>query len=169
MTVQETSLDNGGAVPRRSGFLAVYFDAGLSIPDDLDLVKIRAEEISRLSECLAKVIYASSISRRLGGDASREELALDKKRARRASWALKQSLIQWSGAKLPALPSTDEVRQAGAQLIWESFREQHFTHLNERLRTVATWGILQGEQVAAKKCVVKLNNEANWVSYALRD
>jgi hypothetical protein len=61
------------------------------------------------------------------------------------------------------------VRQAGAQLDWARFREEHAAHLNARLRLVATWALMTSNDGFGKTAVVKLRNEINWVSYALRD
>lgn len=152
----------------RNGWLGRYFDAGLDIPDDLTSEVITADEIDRLAQTLAIVFHASTMKRRLGIDATREDLALDKRRARRTAWALKQALMGWTG-KLPSIRTSEEIDRAGAQIVWTQFKADHSARLQGRLAIVATWAMLHDEVLFGNKAVVKLNNELNWVSYALRD
>jgi hypothetical protein len=65
-------------------------------------------EAARIARALALVRVTGSIPRRLGIDATDEELAIDKKRARRTAWALQQSLGCW-GKKLKIKPD-EEIR-----------------------------------------------------------
>lgn len=154
-----------GTPPR--SYLARYFDGGLEVSEDLNEKAIIQGEIDRLTGVLIVVIHAGSLPRRLG-DVTDEDLALDKKRARRTTWALTQALRAWS-RRLPTLEVDAESRVAGAQLVWEQFKAEHAAALNERMRLISTWALMNDSQIFGKKAVVKLNNELNWVDYALRD
>lgn len=163
-----TAGDN--AVEQNAGgsYLGGFYDADLEAPADLSAEVITGDEIGRLSSALAIVLVATSLPRRLGGDASDADLALDKRRGRRVGHALSQSLRSWAG-KLPTLEMTNDVRKTGAQLDWARFREEHATQVMTRLRLIATWGIRSGNQDYAKSACVRLQNELSWVEYALRD
>ena len=149
-------------------FLSRWYDAGLEIPPDLSEEVVTGDEIGRLTKHLAVVIYAASISRRLGGDASDEEMALDKKRGRRTAHALSQSLRGWAG-RVPTLKADDEIRRLGAQMDWIKFREEHAADVLLRLRTISTWAMQTDNEKFGKTAAVKYQNELGWVGYALRD
>lgn len=154
-------------VPRRQ-YLARYFDSGLKLPRNLNRDRIEFKQIDRISRALSVVLVAGSTPRRLGQDATRHELALDKKRARRMAAALQQSLKGWSVH--PNIFNTDEqVRREGARILWDSWLIKHSTDIQEELRIVATWAILHDEERWGRSCVVKLENELAWTDYALRD
>lgn len=153
-----------------ASYLARHFDPALT---DLgegfgSREELEAHQVERIKRALSVVIICGSIPRRLGADASPEELSLDKKRARRAAHALKQSLHSWK--KRPGeLPLTDEVRMDGAQLQWKSWIEAHDTNIANQLRIVSTYAITNGEEDWGKSAVVRLENESNWINYAFRD
>lgn len=151
-----------------TSFLARHHDPAL----DLDGVGPREElergEVARLERALAVVIYAGSIPRRIGGEVSDEELALDKKRARRTGHALNQALRGWKKTRVN-LEMSPEVKAEGAVIDWQRWGEAHLTELRNRLACLATWAIRNGEESWGKQAVVKLENEINWVEYALRD
>ena len=151
-----------------SSFLGRYFDAEAVLPDGLTAESIAEEEIERISRRLAVVIAAGSHPRRLGGDASSDELALDKRRARRVAHALKQALFAWTDGRWAELPDSEETRQEGSQIDWLLWGEAHDAEINERLRVVATWSMSQGQEAWGKHGVVLLENERDWINYALR-
>lgn len=151
----------------RQEFLNRYFDADLALPKT-NIEELIETQVIRLSRALVVTIHAGSIPRRLGGDATDQDLAIDRKRAKRSSWAVKQALAGWS-KKMPKLPTDDELRVTGAQLIWPNWQEQYMASLLEQARIVATWSILNDEQRWGRSAVVKFDNEQNWISYALRD
>jgi len=126
------------------------------------------QQRGRLVSALALVFVAGSISRRLGSEADDEELALDKKRAKRVNHALRQSLGSWI-RKLPPIEVDDKTRQEGAQLDWVLFVEAHITQLKSEIRFVASWAIKNDEIKWGKSAVVKLENEIRWLTYAMRD
>lgn len=151
----------------RHEFLLRYFDPELEVPK-LTIPELVSAQQDRLARELVISIHSGSIPRRLGGDASDQELAADKKRAKRVSWALKQSLAGWS-KKFPKLPVDEELRVAGAQLVWQTWYEEFMTEVNEQARIVVTWSVQNDEQRWGRSAVVKFENELNWVSYAMRD
>lgn len=82
--------------------------------------------------------------------------------------ALTQSLKGWT-KRPPPLKSDDGLRRESAQLDWVTWREAHLTEIQNRLCYVATWAINSEEDRWGRSVVVKLENEINWVTYALRD
>lgn len=155
------------ANPRPALFLQRFFDPELQ-PKVESREELEEKEIERISAALSVVIITGSIPRRLGGDASDEELALDKKRAKRVGHALAQALRGWT-KKQAQLSGNGDLRRIAAQLEWPEWRQAHEVEIRNRLNLVATWGILRSEERWAKSAVVKLENELNWVGYALRD
>jgi hypothetical protein len=150
------------------GYLSRYYDPALELPETGAREEWERRQIERLERALSVVIMAGTIPRRLGGDANDDELALDRRRAKRAGHALSQSLKGWTKNK-PNLPLNDDVRMAGAQIVWETWRDAHLSDLNLQLRSVTTWAIKHDELDWGKSAVVKLENEINWVGYALRE
>lgn len=150
------------------GYLERWYDPELVLPEDLTPVSLAAGEVSRIGRALSIVVVAGTIPRRLGGDASDEELALDRKRARRAGHALRQALVGWV-KRVPQLQLDDEIRRLGAQLDWESFGTEHRNVLKSRLCLCATFAIREDEKRWGKSAVVNLENEMNWFTYAMRD
>jgi hypothetical protein len=171
----EEMYTSGEYVPRAlppgiasaQGFLERWYDSGLE-PPPLDRPTIVDEEVQRLLRSIAIVSAAGAIPRRLGGDATSGELAIDKKRARRVAWALNQTLIKWK-ARPGKPPMDDLIRVSAANLIWGQFISEHQTHVLARIRLVATWAIRENEQRWGKSAVVRYENEVKWVAYAMRD
>src|SRR5882724_11769921 len=96
------------------GYLERYYDAGLDIKGIEAREEIERHQVERLKRSLSTIVMTGSIPRRLGPDVNDQELALDKRRARRAAHALKQALSSWS--KRPGeLPLDDRIRIEGAQ------------------------------------------------------
>lgn len=152
-------------------YLGRYFDSGLEIPGDATVATIRDEELARVGRTLAVVILASTLPRRLGGDAGDTELALDKRRARRVVHVLQNVWLSWAGKKAGIrLPVTDsEINREAAQLDWERFRDVHIAGVNSRARYAATWAILHDKERWGRSAIVMYENEIKWVTYALRD
>lgn len=151
------------------GFLTVHYDHALEINAKDTLERITAEERERLAHTLAVVVLAGGIPRRLGAEATGEDLALDKRRAKRVVHALKQCLSGWAeeGAQLP---QSDEIKREAAQLDWQKLKDEHTPMLQNRIRYIVTWSRKTGaDDKWTKKAVVRLTNEITWVSYALRD
>ena len=124
-----------------------------------------AAEIERLQAAVAVLQGCLAVPRRLS-DATREELALDKRRTRRALHVVMQSLLVWGG--MPRAQTAEE-KSAGAQLDWEVWPEEHRTVANRHLTHLATWGKRAGHLRFAKSAVVRITQELDWLEYALRD
>lgn len=151
-----------------SSYLGRHFDASLDLSAIGSREDLEDRQIERLSRALATVVVSQTIPRRLGGDATDEELALDKKRARRMAWGIQQALRGWT--KRPPTPEvSDEIRRAGAQLNWKTWLESYLVDLNQQIRCVATWALTKGDESWGKSAIVKLENELKWIDYALRD
>lgn len=146
-------------------FLDSYWDPAIEVDLSLDVDKVALEERERLARMHAVAVVASQIPRRLS-DATRDELAMDKKRSRRIAHALAQSLTAWAGV---VEPPTDEDRRNGAQIDWEPWWEEHCAWLEHRLRYVASWAKATGNLRFGKSAVVKLSQELAWLKYAMRD
>lgn len=148
------------------GWVSRWVDPALPV-SGLDRDHLEADEIERILLRLSVVLFASTIPRRLGGDATSVELAEDKRRCRRVGWALRQSLLQWT--KRVELPeASDEIRQAGAQLDWQEFEELHLATLTTATKRAATWAALNGERKWGASIVTRLENERRWVMHSLR-
>lgn len=147
------------------GLLESYHDPGLEVDLTVSLESVVAAEQARLSAACAILAVTAAIPRRLS-DASREELALDKKRARRVLHVERQALAAWDGKERE--PTADE-RSAGAQLSWELWPETTRTLISTRTRYIATWAKRTGNLRFGKSAIVRLTQEASWLDYALRD
>lgn len=150
------------------GFLERYYDPTVDIAG-INPGDIEAFEILRLTRSLTVVLVSSAVPRRLGGDATDVELSLDKLRARRMSHAINQSLKSWTSGRQVQISATPEDRIAGSQLVWREFLSNHVIALNSRLYIVANYYIDLGAGSEGRRAIVRLENEMNWVTHAMRD
>jgi hypothetical protein len=144
-----------------------YYDPGLEFPASVireDLIKAQLDRILR---SLTLAVVVGSIPRRLGTEATDEELALDKRRARRVSWALLQAYRAWN-SKEPKIQVTPELEREGNQLEWDIFVIEHTTQIADELRTIVTWSIQKDDGRWGRTAVVNLENEIRWITYAMR-
>lgn len=155
-------------VGTRRQFLERFYDPALELPAVSGREELERREVERIGRALAVILIVGSMPRRLGAEATDDELALDRKRARRAGHALGQAMRGWSKKK-EALPLDDKIRKAGAQLNWERWETEHVAEIQSELRCLATWAVKNTEQKWGRSVVVRLENEINWISYALRD
>jgi hypothetical protein len=58
---------------------------------------------------------------------------------------------------------------AGAQIVWATWVEAYIMIVQTELRIWATWAIVNDQEIWGRRAVVKLENELNWITYALRD
>jgi hypothetical protein len=150
-------------------YLETFYDSGIVLPDYIDRRQITYHEVDRIERAFSIVVYAGSIPRRLGQEAEPDELALDKKRAKRVAHALIQSSRGWQTRGEPKMLTDENIRLLGVHLNWEAFGPAHMTTVKERLRVVATYAIKQDDLRWGRSAVTRLENELKWVSYALRD
>jgi hypothetical protein len=150
-------------------FLAGLHDPDLDVPPGITAARVTEEEVERLTRMTAVAVLAAAIPRRVGADATPEELALDKKRARRVRHALEQCLQGWAG-ELPALPVNDVLRTEAAKINWEQWWAEHQVWLDGRVKLVVTWCYKTGaDERWTKSAVVKYQNETKWLNYAMRE
>ena len=151
-------------------YLAQWVDPALEVSPEESAKRIQLEEINRLLKLHAIAIAAGAIPRRLGVDATTEELAADKKRCRRIAHVALQLASAWSGKDPDKLKAKYDVVKEAAVVNWALWWEGHKTLLINRQRYIATWSSRQdGQERWCKSALVKLNNETQWLEYALRD
>lgn len=151
-----------------ANFLQQYFDPALEPPSAGNREELETREVDRIERELSIVLVASMMPRRLGGDATDDDLALDKRRAKRVSHALIKSRAGWTKKRFNAL-SDEEIRRLGAQLDWNKWLESHIWAIEHELRCLATWAVHHDELRWGRSAVVRLANERNWVTYGMRD
>ena len=152
-------------------FLEEWFEPSLKVDTTLTGESFSQEEIARIQTAACYVMVAIEIPRRLGGDATSDELALDKRRCRRVLHVLRQQLVGWSEKdpdKVKWRPLTDEDKAEGASLIWDKWWEGQQAHLTARRAYIATWGLKKPDTEYAKHAVTRINNELNHMAYAMR-
>lgn len=138
--------------------LQYYQDPSLPVGDEPPAAIVEAEAL-RLNRLIAVASAAVAIPRRLGADASREELALDKKYSRQVCW-LAATHLKWMQHEFElSAVDTDEVRSAGAQLSWPDWAAAHKLDLEERLVYISTWAIRKDHLKTGNKLVNLLERE----------
>lgn len=148
-------------------FLDQHYDPALDVRLDVTPEEVEQGELRRLNFVVAALRHARMLKRRLGGDASREEMARDKKFIRRLEHAMSQSMTAWGGN--PDEAAHDEASKVGATREWESWAIDHSLWLDTRVRYMATYAKKKGHPKWGAQAVVRLRNEQEWVRYALRD
>lgn len=149
-------------------FTAQYYDAGLEISEGLTTRNLTRQEQERVTFNLAVAVAAQNIPRRVGAEATGEELAQDKRKAKRVSYALTQCLKAWGGPVRLA-GREDEINREAAQLVWDKWWADLQVELNNKMRLIVTWQMkTNGDPVWMRRAVVRLQNEQRWVQYALR-
>ena len=149
-----------------SSYFAPWYDPTLETPAGITPKDLEKEEVERLTKLLSVATAAIEIPRRLGGDATGQELSTDKKRAKRIAHVASQSLKAW-GCKKPKLE--DAAREA-AIVDWPRWWHDHEVWLNTRRIFIGTWGQkFEEHQRFAKSAIVKLTNETEHLRYAMRD
>jgi hypothetical protein len=150
-------------------YLGRYYDSGIALPRYENREAIERAEADRIARALAVVIVAGAMPRRLGGEATDDELKVDKRNARRLGHALQQALRGWTQKQVSDLAALDDtIRREGATIEWDSFLQNHVSVINDRLRVIATWSIRKEERRWGRSAVVRLENELRWTQYAIR-
>jgi len=151
-------------------YLAQWVDPALEITAEETVDNITKAEIDRLLRLNAIAAAAGRMPRRLGGEAEAEELAVDKKRCRRIAHVTLQLASAWSGKDPDRLKFKGDISKDAAIVNWKMWWEEHRIWLINRQRYIATWASREADQERwCKSAMVKLNNEALWIEYALRD
>jgi hypothetical protein len=151
-----------------SHYLLDYTDSTTILPEGETIRNIEKVERDRLKWALALALHVGDWPRRLGGDATDEELALDKLRARRIAHVLLQALKAWGGTGT-RLPKQELTREEVATLDWEAWRNLNKIYLQRRRAYIAAWALKTHKEPWGKSALVKINNEIRQLDYALRD
>lgn len=156
-----------GAFSMASAFLAAHYDPALAVQDESP-ADIEVAEQDRLLLLATVAQAATQIPKRLTADATPEELKLDKKRCRRIQHVAEQCYNSWGGK--PAKGTSRSVNIEAAQVNWNKWWENHRTMLMNRIAYIASYGIAHPEHSKwAKSAMVRVQNELNWLTYAMRD
>lgn len=126
------------------GVLAIWYDPKLATPVGGAGVArlIPVSEGIRLFELAGIAAWASLIPRRLGADATAQELAADKRMCRRIAHAADQLAKLWTTVDVyNAHPKTIDKKRAGAVVLWDTWWAQHLQYLNNRRTFIATFAI----------------------------
>jgi hypothetical protein len=149
-------------------FLAEYLDLAITVRAEDSAEIINAAEVERLQHLVAVLQAAAAHPRRLGGDAMPEELAQDKKRAKRLAHAAAQALKGWGGETA----SWEDASKVAATINFEEWWGEHERRIRSRQRYIATWchryGNNNGDARWCNSAIVRLENELKWFKHALR-
>lgn len=152
-------------------FLEQFFDPACEVDLTLDSASLARDELARIQTQACRILVAAEIPRRLGGDATSDELALDKKRCKRVLHVLRQQLIAWSekdANKIEFRPITEADRVEGASMIWADWWRDQQEYLTTRRLYIATWALKKPDTAFGKKAVTRLSNEISHTGYAMR-
>lgn len=148
-------------------FLRQYLDLSLDVGPE-NAAALHEAEVERINTLYNIMLMIQAMPRRLGQDASAEDLALDKKRAKRVAHVCLQLLKSW-GAEPQAVG--DLAREA-AVWNWATWYDEHRIWLINRQRYVATWCHKAGQNGDLRWCraaVTRLTSELNWMANAVRE
>lgn len=149
-----------------SSFLMQWHDPGLTVNEEDTADSLVQEERQRLAKMLAVAEAAQTVPRRLGADATPDELAADKRRSRRIAHVARQCATAWG--KIVSI--TGDVSREAAQVNWSQWWETHKTWLINRIKYIVAWAQKTGaDEKWTKSTVVKLTNELTWLTYAMRE
>jgi len=143
-------------------FLEQFNDPGLEIDLGWDPEKYAEQTKERLVAQAAMALHAHAVPRRLGGDATRDELAADKKISRQVQQRTETALKNWGGqpADVTEFAQTDEERhRKGAQVDWPTWYLQYKATMQRELRIVATSALRTGHLKVGNQYVNRLFNE----------
>lgn len=148
-------------------YLTTYFDPALPVRAEDTEASISRAEQERLAKLMSVAVTAQTMPRRLGQESMPEELADDKRRAKRIAHVAAQLLKTWGGTSLNG--SGADAKREAAIVDWRKWYEEHRIWLVNRQRYIATWVIkTEANEKWGKSALVKLNNELNWIEHALR-
>lgn len=147
-----------------SSFLLALYDPAIAVGDETPNA-LRDEEYDRLILLLSVATAAAAIPRRLGADASSDELADDKKRCKRIAHVARQCLVAMGHSN--AQPRS--LSKEAAQVRWEVWWERQQATLLDRQKYIACWALVhEADSAWAKSAIVRLQNELSWLAYAMR-
>lgn len=151
-----------------SKFLDQWNDPGIKVDMGWSPETTAEQHAQRCMHMSLVAMQAQAMSRRLGGDASREEIAQDVKRARKLKNLYRQFANQhgieghheaWFESQTTA--QLKELRQEAAQIDWVKYIQNTTATLNDELRFIATTGLKTGHIQAANSLCNRILNEQN--------
>jgi hypothetical protein len=143
--------------------LVSYYDPAYSSGSKDQLLK---EDRAELQILVALCAHALAMPRRLGVDATSDELARDKKIAKRLAHCFRKSLEGWHGVEV-AIDEPD-IRQRAAVVKWGDLAAGRRAYLLARFAPYATLAIDAGQEPWGNHILTLLQNELGWIDYALR-
>ena len=135
--------------------LEAWQDATLQ-PDSITPEEVAREEAERLYSLREMAIKASVIPRRLGGEATGQDLSKDKRISRKVAHTA-EVLQGWWGTSDPV--DWEDPAKDSAQLVWSEWWEDHSTYLTRRMTWIATWGIKHDQRASANRFLALLERE----------
>lgn len=152
-------------------FLNRWDDPGYDPPSDWDPDLYAEQQAKRLVALACMAAEASNVKHRLGPDASREELAADKKRSKRMYSSFSQFARQWGADDddfaAHQAQNAEDIKIKGAQVDWEKFQSNNKSFIQNELRQVATTCIRNGTLKLGNSFCNRLLNEVNVVANVL--
>jgi hypothetical protein len=120
----------------------------------------------------AKLYVASVMPRRLGGQATRNELAADKRLARRLGWVMNQAVLAWGGSgyldKIRVESQSEEARVSGAQVDLQTWHEERSAKVRRERQFVASVCLHHGLRQLGNRFVQRYTSELGQIRWALR-
>ena len=147
-------------------FLDDYYNPDINIDVTMTAEVRETIELERCLTDWSRAALAVAVPRRLA-DATREELALDKKRSRRMQHVATSCIGLWGGT-VPTEPD-DALAKEGAQVLWVPWWEEREAFLVARMTYTATWAKKTGQLKYGRSALQKFKNERDWYKYAMRD
>lgn len=150
-------------------------DAGFEPPPDWSPDSIEAQELPRLMADAMMALAAVGHPRRLGGDASREELARDKRISRKIANAYLVVLRFYGAGRgdwrelIKRAAQDDEARVAGAQVRWVDWVPERLRWLEQRIGRVAAYALKRDEMTWGNHAVFRLERERELLDLAARE
>lgn len=142
-----------------------YVDESLTFEEGLTLEDIRAQEVDRLQEAYGMATFSARQPRRLGAEATRAELARDKKISRRLQHLTYQLLLAWDEA---AAEPDDSLRPAAAQVDWEAWRAERTAWLVARRTYLASWAVSIDDVRLGNRLAYLITREIDGLALAFR-
>jgi len=144
-----------------NGYLERHYKEGIQLPIVNGWEEMEEREVMRIRRALSVTILAGTLPNRTGDPVT------DKRKARRVSHALRNALKGWTKIS-NQLPLDDAVRREALRVEWSAWCSKHISVVETEIAIIATWAIQNDLKRWGRSAVVNLENEYNWVTYAIR-
>lgn len=145
-----------------------FFDEEARFPEHWqgrDIIAI--EQFYRLSATVQAAEMSLNMSRRLGGDATREELAADKRSARRVAHYCRQFAGAWltevPDTAIPPVPKNHRmhksIRKLASVVEWDAFADALESELLDQCRLIVSWAYENDDKKFANRAASRLLKE----------